>query len=228
MLHYYGETMKRKSRKLFDLKRREPSREEYPSILIVSEGENTEPSYFRQFRLTTAEVIPLGIGYNTMSLVNKAIELRDKKVGTSHEYNQVWCVFDKDDYSDDQYNSAIFKATQNDVKVAYSNQSFEYWLLLHLKDHQGGALHRDNYNKEINNLLPQNVKYDGKGSKLVSADLFKHLLSKDLKTGKTLQELAIRRAKKLHQLKDSYYDSFAKQESMTTVYKLVEELLKFC
>ena len=65
---------------------------EKPTILIVCEGENTEPSYFNQFRLSSATVKPVGEGYNTLSLVSRAIELANEK-----NYEKVWCVFDKDD-----------------------------------------------------------------------------------------------------------------------------------
>ncbi len=59
-------------------RRKEPSLERpvaeltvKPSILIVCEGENTEPSYFNQFRITSAKVKSVGEGYNTVSLVNR-------------------------------------------------------------------------------------------------------------------------------------------------------------
>ena len=35
----------------------------------------TEPSYFNKFKLTTATIKAVGEGYNTISLVNRAIEL---------------------------------------------------------------------------------------------------------------------------------------------------------
>lgn len=44
-----------------------------PTILIVCEGENTEPSYFEQFKLTSATII--GEGYNAVSLVKQAEKL---------------------------------------------------------------------------------------------------------------------------------------------------------
>jgi hypothetical protein len=61
------------------LDRNEPSKLEKPTILIVCEGKNTEPSYFRQFKLSTATIKPIGEGYNTVSLVNRAIQLSEEK-----------------------------------------------------------------------------------------------------------------------------------------------------
>jgi len=57
-----------------------------PAILIVCEGENTEPSYFSRFRLSSARIYPVGEGYNTVSLVNRAIDLKDRHTDT---YDQV-------------------------------------------------------------------------------------------------------------------------------------------
>jgi len=64
-----------------NLERTEPVLIEKPTILIVCEGENTEPSYFNQFRLSSATVKPIGEGYNTISLVRRAIH---PKMGCNH------------------------------------------------------------------------------------------------------------------------------------------------
>lgn len=209
-------------------RRREPSLErpvaeliEKPSILIVCEGENTEPSYFNQFRITSAKVKPVGEGYNTVSLVKRALELAQKR-----NYDQVWCVFDKDDFEDNDFNSAIKIAETNNFGVAYSNQSFEYWLILHLNDHQGGGMHRDSYNDKINELLkPFNVNYDGNGNKLINEDFFELLDGIDSKTNRKRVEIAIDRAER----NCNYFDHTnpAKEESSTTVFRLVRELLKY-
>jgi hypothetical protein len=170
------------------LRRKEPSLErpiaeltEKPSILIDCEGENTEPSYFNQFRITSAKVKSVGEGYNTVSLVNRALVLAQQE-----NYDQVWCVFDKDDFIDNDFNSAIQIAEANNFGVAYSNQSFEYWLLLHFNDHQGGGIHRDSYNDKINELLkPFKVTYDGNRIKLIEEDFFELLDGIDDKTSRT-------------------------------------------
>ena len=146
------------------LDRNEPSKLEKPTILIVCEGKNTEPSYFRQFKLSTATIKPIGEGYNTVSLVNRAIQLSEEKA-----YEQVWCVFDKDDFNNIDFNNAIQIAEANNFGVAYSNQAFEYWVILHFNDHQGGGMNRDDYNDKINELLKElGTTYDGKSSKIIT------------------------------------------------------------
>lgn len=203
------------------LERPEPRLTEKPTILIVCEGGNTEPSYFRQFRLSSATIKSMGEGYNTISLVNRAIEIANQG-----SYEQVWCVFDKDDFPDVDFNNAISMAKQNNFGVAYSNQAFEYWIILHFDDHQGGGMHRDNYNKKINNLLqPYKLVYDGTKSKIISEDLFELLDGLDEQTKTERKILAIERAKR--NLKHFDQRNPAKAESTTTVFKLVEELLKY-
>ena len=71
----HKEQLKASRKKAPGLERVAPSRIEKPTILIVCEGENTEPSYFRQFRLSTATIKPVGEGYNTVTLVRRAMEL---------------------------------------------------------------------------------------------------------------------------------------------------------
>lgn len=74
------------------LERKIPTKIEKPTILIVCEGENTEPSYFNQFKLSTAIIKCKGIGFNTVSLVDKTIEFKNET-----QYDQVWCVSTKMD-----------------------------------------------------------------------------------------------------------------------------------
>ena len=209
-------------------RRKEPSLErplgeltEKPAILIVCEGEKTEPSYFNQFRITSAKVKSVGEGYNTISLVNRAIALSQQG-----NYDQVWCVFDKDDFNDNDFNSAIQIAEANNFGVAYSNQSFEYWLILHFNDHQGGRMHRNIYNVKINeHIKPFKVIYDGDGTKLIEEDFFELLDGTDDKTNRKRVELAIVRAERNYHHFD--HTNPAKEESSTTVFKLVRELLKY-
>lgn len=209
-------------------RRKEPSLErsvavltEKPSILIVCEGEKTEPSYFNQFRITSANVKSVGEGYNTVSLVNRALALAQQG-----NYDQVWCVFDKDDFNDNDFNSAIQKAEANNFGVAYSNQAFEYWLLLHFNDHQGGGMHRDSYNDKINeHLKPFEVIYNGNGTKLVEEDFFELLDGIDDRTSRKRAEFAIDRAERNYNNFD--HTNPAREESSTTVFRLVRELLKY-
>ncbi len=202
----------------FRLESDAPIRTEKETILIVCEGKNTEPDYFRQFKLNTATIKVVGEGYNTVSLVERAEQL--KKQG---DYDQVWCIFDKDDFKN--FNDAIQKAENLGFKTAWSNQAFEYWLLLHFEDHQGGGMNREDYYDKINTYLkPYGVVYD-RDSKRISNRFFDVLQAKLPKEGKIRQDLAINRAKR--NLSFHQGNSSSDAESCTVVFRLVEEISKF-
>lgn len=217
----HKEKLQTNRRPVATLERSKPSLAIKPTILIVCEGKNTEPSYFRQFRLSSATIKAIGEGYNTTSLVN-----RTKQIAQQDKYDQVWCVFDKDDFSDADFNSAIEIAESNNFGVAFSNQAFEYWLILHFDDHQGGGMHRNNYNNKINTLLkPHNSTYDGNNNKIISEDLFELLDGIDECTKRERKELAIERAER--NLNQFDHKRPAKAESSTTVFRLVKEIVKY-
>ena len=217
----HREALKARKRAEPNLERAAPQMDVKPTILIVCEGENTEPSYFKQFRLSSATIKPIGEGYNTVSLVNRAIQLSQEK-----KYEQVWCVFDKDDFPVVDFNNAIAIAQSHNFGVAYSNQAFEYWLLLHFDDHQGAAMHRSHYNDKLNELLkPFGVSYDGENSKIVTAEIFELLEGIDMKAQTYRVDLAIARAKRNYNRLP--HTNPALEESSTTVFRLVEELLKY-
>lgn len=141
-------------------------------------------------------------------------------------YEKVWCVFDKDDFSAQDFNNAITVAEGLNFGVAYSNQSFEYWLILHFDDHQGGGMHRRDYHGKMNAFLkPYDMEYEGEDSKKVTEDMFDLMLENDERTGKRRLDLAILRAERNYNLFD--HQSPASEESSTTVFRLATELLKY-
>ena len=217
----HRELLKRRRRSEPTLEREKPEKVERPTILIVCEGENTEPGYFSQFRLSSATICTVGEGCNTTSLVSRAIKHAAKK-----KYEQVWCVFDKDDFPAKDFNDAITIARANGCGVAYSNQAFEYWILLHFIDHQGGGMHRNDYDSRINELLqPFGLTYDGDGSKMITEEIFELLIGVDEQTGLSRTQLAVNRAKRNYM--QLSHANPATEESSTTVFELVEEILKY-
>ena len=217
----HKDRIRQQRRKESDLTRRTAVKEEMPYILIVCEGENTEPDYFNHFRFSSLRVKAVGEGYNTVSLVERAEQLAERDV-----YDQVWCVFDKDDFSDENFNNAIRFAEAKGFSVGYSNQAFEYWLLLHFNDHQGGGMHRRDYKYKLNEaIMPFGITYNQDGRKHLSVSILELLDAVDTDTGKPRVKLAIQRAKRNHRLHKKLTP--AKAESTTTVFQLVETLLKY-
>ncbi|MDF5732679.1 MAG: RloB family protein, partial [Rhizonema sp. PD38] len=96
-------------------------------FLIVCEGEKTEPNYFKSFRVPGKVVIDIrGLGNNTIGLVEEVVIIKNDA-----EYDQVWCVFDRDSFPRKDFNAALALATRENIQVAYSNEAFELWYLLH-------------------------------------------------------------------------------------------------
>lgn len=120
-----------------DLQRGAPRREPYDRVLIVCEGEKTEPHYFREvcdhYQLSTAniEVMP-GEGNDPVSVVHTArIRQKDeKKLG--EKFDRIFCVFDRDEHTN--YTQGCRLAEAAKFVCTVSNPCFEYWLLLHFAD----------------------------------------------------------------------------------------------
>lgn len=202
----------KKDHRSSDLSRRQGVREIKQSFLIVCEGEKTEPDYFKAFRMTAATVKAVGQAMNTMTLVSKAICIREADQRRKKVYDQCWVVFDKDDFPAKDFNQAIQYAEKNGFRVAYSNQAFEYWFLLHYNLYTG-AIHRDQYKDMLTKLtgIPYS-KSEGYG-----AVMYNLLLSR--------QQQAISNAETV--LARISHGNPAEEESSTTVQRLVIELNKF-
>lgn len=132
------------------------------SFLIVTEGEKTEPFYFNGLvRLIqkqhggnlSVETVPQvdvhGEGSSPLRLVEKAEELVNK---AKIMYKEVWIVFDKDAFLD--FDEAIKSAKKNGYSVAWSNQSFEYWLFLHF-NFSDSALHRNDWTVKVDECFQE-------------------------------------------------------------------------
>lgn len=180
------------------------------TFLIVCEGENTEPEYFNAFRLTSATVKAIGKGLGTMSLVREAISVREQEKQKGKSFNFCWVVFDKDEYQD--FDEAIEFAKKNGFEVAYSNQAFELWFLLHFKKYSG-KLHRREYPK----LLEKHLGLPYSKQEGFATMLFQRLLP--------YQSAAIINAETIIAETQGIKPSLA--ESSTTVHNLVKKLNEY-
>ncbi|MBD2607777.1 RloB domain-containing protein [Scytonema hofmannii FACHB-248] len=182
------------------------TREIRQRFLIVCEGAKTEPNYFRSFRVSkdVAEINVQGRGENPSKLVESAKELNQQD-----DYDQVWCVFDRNSWTKEDFNNAINNANDQKFKVAYSNEAFELWYVLHFEFLNTG-IPRSDYLRKLTSLLGR--KYQ-KNSEMI----YDELLEK--------QSFAIRNAEKLLKQYDPHNPE--KDNPSTTVHLLVQELNKF-
>ena len=106
-------------------------------IIIVTEGQRTEPAYLRNFAgihgARTVEVIPIGIGGEPKTVVRRAIdELRKVKRDSLGRRDSVWAVFDRDEHP--RFYEAKNLASAHGVRLALSNPCFELWGIFHYRD----------------------------------------------------------------------------------------------
>lgn len=188
------------------------------SFLIVCEGQNTEPEYFKSFPVVTADVATIGLGASKTYLVNYAAELSKRE---EYKGREIWCVFDMDfapqiSNQKNDFNIAISLAKKLGFKTAYSNDAFELWFLLHYQDVQG-QFQRQYYYSRLDTYF--GINYDRDGKKL---RVCKEFYNKLINDSNACQRNAIIRAEKLHLSHKG--NSYCSRNPCTTVYKLVTEL----
>ncbi len=194
------------------------------SFLIVTEGERTEPLYFKGIQklikkeiggmveIVEAPVIDI---YGEGSATGKLIEITERIVKEAKiMYQNIWVVFDKDDFED--FDQAIKDGVNKGYKIAWSNQSFEYWLYLHFY-YSDTALHRDVWNEKLNNIFAQYKLGDGTYKKNYE-DIF------DLVNSFDGVNTAIKNAEHRMLSFRNNVDKPSEYNPGTMVYRLVQEL----
>ena len=137
-----------KSRRNRKLKRKTATRSAKRYLFIFSEGGKTERDYFQALQsvLDSKEV---RIEYNgplsvPKTVAKRAIEAakakglakgrRSRKLDSFEENDEVWAVFDRDDFN--CYHEAKQMCDGAGISYAYSDPCFEMWLNLHFGDHE--------------------------------------------------------------------------------------------
>ena len=190
-------------------------------FLIVSEDTKSSTDYFKalikevQAACSGSKVVGIaknsmvkGCGMSTTSLLKEAKKIRDSELTS---FDRCWLVFDKDDFK--YFNKAIREATDAGFDVAWSNESFELWYLLHFRYHHT-AIPRDKCTKaleaEIQKYKPS-FRYD-KGSSSMHSILAEH----------GDQGQAIKYAEKL---RNTYQDTdYSSHNPCTHVDRLIREI----
>ena len=159
----------------------------------------------------TPQLAQNGEGCSTTRLVEVADQIiKDAKI----IYQNVWIVFDKDDFDD--FDQAIQEAINRGYNVAWSNQSFEYWLYLHFY-YSDSALHRHQWNAKLDEIFKKNNLGDGTYQKNYD-DIYSLV---DIYGGVTV---AIKHAKRrMAEFERGGYKP-SEYDPGTMVYKLVESL----
>ncbi len=139
------------------LQRRSFHRPEKTRILIVCEGRETEPNYFRGLRgeetvrQNFSVVVLKGKGGSSLAVVQQAIAGKEKATVRGEEFDEIWCVFDVEQAGQrEQVVKARTLADQKGILLAVSNPSFECWLLAHFVRTKKSFANCDEVVKELN------------------------------------------------------------------------------
>lgn len=215
-------TIKGKRNALVSKNRQHSTRQEIVRFLIVCEGKETEPNYFRSFiknrwsEIQTIHPTIEGCGKGTCQLVKEAKKIRkDLEQKREAKFDRVWLVFDKDDFKD--FNKAIRAARKEDMQCAWSNEAFELWYCLHFQNIKT-AIHRNQYIKIIERAIKKASQQKNYKYNKASTEFYKALQ----KYGS--EEQAVERAKQLRNKFNPSDTNFAKQNPRTEIDLLINEL----
>lgn len=197
------------------------------SFLIVTEGKRTEPLYFNGLKKKIQEKIggtvdvveaPVIDVHGEGSATGQLIRITERYVKeASIIYQNVWVVFDKDDFED--FDQAIRDGENKGYNIAWSNQSFEYWLYLHF-NYSDSALHRDAWKEKLDDIFRQYQLGDGVYRKNYN-NIYEFVDSFDG------VNTAIKNAKRRMASFKKDIDQPSAYDPGTTVYKLVQKLKKY-
>lgn len=179
-------------------------------VLILCEDTKSSVFYLRAFPVDKerVEVAVVGTGMNTDSLVEEAGRrvTADKALGV--RYSDVWCVFDRDSFPERNYARAFELARAKAFKVAWANEAFELWYVLHF-DYVTTGLARAQYKGK---LKSRGLEYDK-----ADAGIFEKLAGR--------QGTALKNARKLEAHWQELGERFPERKNPSTaVHQLVELL----
>lgn len=207
-----------------ETKRKQNMRPKRQFYLIVCEGAKSEPNYFLGLKnslppnvVSLVEMEVEGTGRNTLGVIRQALAYRQTiEQQPDRVVDEVWAVFDRDSFPDQNFNNAIAKGKDLGVHCAWTNEAFELWYLLHFQNFENGmrrTLYQEKLERELSRCLGKPYKYQKN-----SPDMFELLgkhgdIEQAIKWAKRLEEQFIGRT------------DYANHNPCTRVYALVEKLL---
>jgi hypothetical protein len=191
------------------------------TILIVGEGQQTEPNYFRELKLednVTAKfslTVKKGHGRSPEDVIEEALKYKQQAENRVEYYDEVWCVLDVEGPDKrESLEKAMAVAQQNDITLCLSNPCFEVWLLAHFVRQSRAYNDCDSVIVQLNNywqsLCGQNYQKNDE-----------HIYS----WVSSLTITAIENAKLVREIDHRDIINTADANSSTEVYKLVSYLI---
>lgn len=187
----------------------------------------TEPLYFKGIQklikdkiggMVEVVEVPVIDVHGEGCATGRLVEITERIVKEANIiYQNVWVVFDKDDFED--FDQAIKDGVNKGYKIAWSNQSFEYWLYLHFY-YSDSALHRDVWNEKLDDIFEQCRLGNGSYQKNYE-DIYNMVNSFDG------VNTAIKNAKRRMATFRNGVDKPSEYDPGTMVYELVRELKEY-
>lgn len=106
------------------------------TIWLFCEGEKTEKFYFQKLKATerisrfSVEVVAPGKS-DALGLINYVKRFKQSHSRDFQEDDIIYCIFDRNDNSNQKLNQAVRLAEENGVNIIFSNPCFEYWIVSH-------------------------------------------------------------------------------------------------
>lgn len=230
---------RKKELKTQEFKREIKTKSKISDVIIACEDSVSSPTYFKMIvqKLIDARLITqysfviANYKHSNPSGVLEDLENHTCDNGKTYKhFKHRWIVIDRDitrvnggGHTKEDFNLALQSAKKLKVEVAYSNDSFELWYLLHFAHRNTAILRDDTLNEVIKKLKAKNPHKFTKLDKdnIKEANYTKLIFDELLE----LQETAIKNAKKLLA---SHSDGCnpERDNPSTTVHLLVELLNK--
>jgi len=225
-----------------------------PNFIIFCEDEVSEPTYFKSFETDLINIVTIKNQKSKIKNVFNAIkycqkndlmEFKDGKYFLNKENNQVWCVFDRDIETNDlekdneniSFDKSIETAINQGFKLAWSNDAFELWILLHFQEidllDYNYKIRQTYYNK-LSEIFKNQINKNEELLKIINHESFSY--KKDFKQLKKFKNIilpqilektniAIKNAEKLEQYFEKQDIPNHQKSPLTLVHHLVIELL---
>ncbi len=232
---------KKKELEKKDFKRTVNDKKTVPDIIIACEDSVSSPTYFQMLvsslidkKIITQDsfVIAKHKHTNPMGVLSDLKEYKNENGKTYKDFDHKWIVIDRDSqrvngggHAKEDFNNALQNAKSKksnlNIEVAYANDSFELWYLLHF-EYRNTAISRDDIVKQVIKKLKEKEAH--KFSKLNKDNIKQENYTKSIfETLKPLQDVAIRNAKKLLESYGKGHNPESDNPS-TRVHLLVEVL----
>lgn len=194
------------------LKRVAEKRPELRTVVVFTEGKNSEPDYINGLKADPAIVNGVALNLQVHPEHGVPLTLVDLAVACAEdpEVDECWCLFDVEwPKNHPNLHRAIDRAKAHGIKLAISNPCFELWLILHHRDY--GKFSNSDDTERLSRRL------DGRSGKSVDASIYIHL-----------RKQAAKRAKKLAERHERNGTYFPNDNPSSGMYLFIESLESGC